>query len=57
LYEVVASPFSAGAKPWSVEVDPNGATVSVGHFRSAEVSHFRIDPATGALSPDSPNSK
>ena len=53
LYEVVASPFSAGAKPWSVEVDPGGATVSVGHFRSSEVSHFRIDPATGALSPNS----
>jgi DNA-binding beta-propeller fold protein YncE len=53
LYEVVASPFPAGAKPWSVEVDPEGATVSVGHFRSGEVSHFRIDPATGALSQDS----
>lgn len=51
LYEVVASPFSAGVNPWSVEVDPDGATVSVGHFRSGEVSHFRIDPATGALSP------
>ncbi len=53
LYEVVASPFSAGAKPWSVEVDPGGATVSVGHFRSSEISHFRIDPATGALAPNS----
>jgi DNA-binding beta-propeller fold protein YncE len=51
LYEVVASPFPAGAKPWSVEVDPGGATVSVGHFRSGEVSHFRIDSATGALAP------
>jgi Bacterial Ig-like domain (group 2)/Lactonase, 7-bladed beta-propeller len=52
LYEVVASPFSAGTKPWSVEVDPAGATVSVGHFRSGEISHFRIDPATGALTPN-----
>jgi hypothetical protein len=50
LYEVADSPFSAGAKPWSVEVDPGGAAVSVGHFRSGQVSHFRIDPATGALS-------
>jgi 6-phosphogluconolactonase (cycloisomerase 2 family) len=53
LYEVVASPFSAGAKPWSVEVDPAGAALSVGHFRSGEVSRFRIDSATGALSPNS----
>jgi hypothetical protein len=34
-------------------VDPAGATVSVGHFRSGEISHFRIDPATGALTPNS----
>jgi DNA-binding beta-propeller fold protein YncE len=53
LYEVVASPFSAGAKPWSIEVDPGGATASVGHFLRVDISHFRIDPATGALSPSS----
>ncbi|MGB8542915.1 MAG: beta-propeller fold lactonase family protein [Candidatus Acidiferrales bacterium] len=53
LYELAASPFSAGAKPWSVEVDPGGAALSIGHFRSGEISHFGIDPATGALSPKS----
>jgi DNA-binding beta-propeller fold protein YncE len=53
LYEVVASPFPAGAKPWSVEVDPGGESASVGHFRSDEVWHFRIDPVTGALSHNS----
>jgi len=45
------SPFSAGAKPWTVEVDPDGSSVSVTHFQSTEVSRFQIDPATGALKP------
>jgi 6-phosphogluconolactonase (cycloisomerase 2 family) len=51
LYSVVASPFAAGAQPWSVEVDSDGAALSVEHFRSPEISRFRIDPATGALTP------
>jgi DNA-binding beta-propeller fold protein YncE len=52
LRSVVSSPFAVGAKPWSVEVDPDGARLSVAHFRSSEVSHFIIDPATGALTLD-----
>jgi 6-phosphogluconolactonase (cycloisomerase 2 family) len=51
LEAVRFSPFSAGAKPWTVEVDPDGSSVSVTHFQSTEVSRFRIDPATGALKP------
>ncbi len=50
LYEVVASPFAAGAKPWSIAVDLDGATLSVAHSRDSEVSRFRIDLATGGLS-------
>jgi DNA-binding beta-propeller fold protein YncE len=49
LTAVPFSPFSAGAKPWSVEVDPDGSGVSVTHFQNAEVSHFRVEPTTGAL--------
>ena len=49
LYSVGASPFAAGARPWSIEVDSDGAALSVDHFRSPEISRFRIDPATGAL--------
>jgi DNA-binding beta-propeller fold protein YncE len=51
LNSIPFSPFSAGAKPWSIEVDPDGAGVSVTHFQSAEVSRFRVNPATGALKP------
>jgi Bacterial Ig-like domain (group 2)/Lactonase, 7-bladed beta-propeller len=53
LTAVVSSPFAAGVKAWSVEVDPDGAGLSVGHLESDEVSRFRIDPATGALTSDS----
>jgi hypothetical protein len=49
LAQVVGSPFPAGTKPWSVEVDPDGAGLSIAHFGSAEISRFYIDPATGAL--------
>jgi hypothetical protein len=52
LGPVVSSPFPAGAKPWSIEVDPNGAGVSVSHFQNSEVSRFYIDVATGALTFD-----
>jgi hypothetical protein len=52
LYSVGASPFAAGTQPWSVEVDSDGAALSVEHFRSPEISHFRIDPASGALTPE-----
>jgi Lactonase, 7-bladed beta-propeller/Bacterial Ig-like domain (group 2) len=51
LTAVPFSPFSAGAKPWSVAVDPDGSSISVNHFQTAEVSRFRVDPATGALKP------
>jgi DNA-binding beta-propeller fold protein YncE len=51
LEAVRFSPFSAGTKPWTVEVDPGGSSVSVTHLQSSEVSRFRIDPATGALKP------
>jgi len=51
LSAVPFSPFSAGAKPWSVEVDPDGSGISVTHFQAAEVSRFRVDPTTGALKP------
>jgi len=49
LEPVVSSPFSTGAKPWSVEVDPDGAGLSVSHLEDSAISRFRIDPETGAL--------
>ncbi|MGA7225654.1 MAG: Ig-like domain-containing protein [Candidatus Acidiferrales bacterium] len=52
LQAVVSSPFPVGAKPSSVEVDSDGAGLSVGHLPGGEVSHFLIDPATGALTLD-----
>ena len=52
LQAVVCSPFPVGAKPLSVEVDSDGAGLSVSHFQGPEVSHFLIDPPTGALTPD-----
>lgn len=53
LQPVVSSPFPAGAQPSNVEVDSDGAGLSVGHLQDSGVSHFLIDPATGALTPDS----
>jgi hypothetical protein len=52
LNAVVASPFAAASKPSSVEVNPDGTGLSVAHFEDSTISHFRIDPATGALSPE-----
>ena len=52
LYAVVGSPFAAAAKPSSVEVNADGTGLSVAHFQDSSVSHFRIDPATGALTPE-----
>ena len=52
LQAVVSSPFPVGAKPLSVEVNSDGSGVSVAHFQDPEVSHFLVDPATGALTPD-----
>jgi len=52
LDPVVGSPFFAGAKPWSVEVDANGAILAVEHFQDSKSSRFLIDPATGALTPE-----
>jgi hypothetical protein len=52
LSAVVASPFALAAKPSSVEVNPDGTGLSVAHFQDSTVSYFRIDPATGALTPE-----
>jgi DNA-binding beta-propeller fold protein YncE len=52
LNTVVASPFPSAANPSSVEVNPDGTGLSVAHFQDLTVSYFRIDPATGALTPE-----
>jgi hypothetical protein len=52
LNAVVGSAFAAAAKPSSVEVNPDGTGLSVAHFQDPTVSKFRIDPATGALTPE-----
>jgi Bacterial Ig-like domain (group 2)/Lactonase, 7-bladed beta-propeller len=52
LNTVVGSPFAAAAKPSSVEVNPDGTGLSMAHFQDSTVSYFRIDPATGALTPE-----
>jgi hypothetical protein len=49
---VVGSPFAVAANPSSVEVNPDGTGLSVAHFEDSTVSRFRIDPATGALTPE-----
>jgi DNA-binding beta-propeller fold protein YncE len=53
LNAVVSSPFPAGAKPLSIEVDPDGAGLSVAHLEDSALSRFRIERATGALTADS----
>lgn len=52
LQAVVSSPFPVGAKPYSIEVDSDGAGLFVAHLPGGEASHFLIDPATGALTRD-----
>ncbi|MGA9568576.1 MAG: beta-propeller fold lactonase family protein [Candidatus Acidiferrales bacterium] len=52
LNPIVGSPFAAPTKPSSVEVNPDGTGISVAHFEDSTVSHYRIDPATGALTPE-----
>ena len=52
LNNVVGSPFAAAAKPSCVEVNPDGTGISVAHFQDSTLSYFRIDPATGALTPE-----
>jgi hypothetical protein len=52
LNAVVGAPFAAAAKPSSVEVNADGTGLSVAHFEDSSVSNFRIDPATGALTPE-----
>ena len=51
LSAVPFSPFTVGAKPWSVAVDPDGSAVSVSHFETADISRLRVDRATGSLKP------
>lgn len=52
LHAAVGSPFRAGEKPLSVEVDADGAGLSVTHLESSEISRFRINAATGVLTPE-----
>jgi YVTN family beta-propeller protein len=52
LNAVVGSTVQAGAKPWSVEVDSDGAGLSVAHLEDTDISRFRIDRVTGALTPE-----
>jgi len=52
LNPIVSSPFPAGAKPWCIEVDSDGAGLSLAHMQGSSISYFRIDPATGALTRD-----
>jgi hypothetical protein len=52
LNAVVGSAFPVGAKPSSVEVNPDGTGLSVAHFEDSTISNVRIDPATGALTPE-----
>ncbi len=52
LNVVVGSPFAVAANPSSVEVNPDGTGLSVAHFEDSTISYFRIDPATGALTPE-----
>ena len=52
LNPTVSSPFPVAAKPSSIEVDSDGAGLSVAHIQDSSISRFRIDPATGALTPD-----
>jgi 6-phosphogluconolactonase (cycloisomerase 2 family) len=52
LNPIVGSPFPAAAKPSSIEVYPDGTGLSVAHFQDSTVAYFRIDPATGALTPE-----
>jgi Big-like domain-containing protein/lactonase family protein with 7-bladed beta-propeller len=52
LDPIVSSPFRTNAKPGSIEVDSDGAGLSVENLQRSSISRFRIDPATGALTPD-----
>lgn len=52
LQVVISSPFPVGAKSSNVEVDSDGAGLSVAHLQDSNIYHFLIDPATGALTPD-----
>ena len=51
LSAVPFSPFAAGAKPWTVAVDPDGSAISVGHFQTEDISRLRVDRAAGSLKP------
>jgi hypothetical protein len=51
LTPIPGSPFSAGAAPVSVAVDPSGRFVYVANSMSNNVSGFTIDPTNGALTP------
>lgn len=49
LTPVAGSPFSAGAQPSYVAIDPTGQFAYVSNFQSDSVSAFKINAATGAL--------
>jgi 6-phosphogluconolactonase (cycloisomerase 2 family) len=50
LIAVGAPSGTGGQQPFSPVVDPSGRFLYTANFASANVSGFRIDPATGALS-------
>lgn len=52
LSSIASSPFRAGARPWSVEIDSDGASLSIAHFDDPNNSRFHIDATTGALTPE-----
>jgi DNA-binding beta-propeller fold protein YncE len=49
LSEVPGSPFVAGSQPYSVTVDPTNRFVYVANWGSHNVSAFKRDDKTGAL--------
>jgi Bacterial Ig-like domain (group 2)/Lactonase, 7-bladed beta-propeller len=53
LKAIVSSPFSVGAKPSSIEIEPDGATLTVTHLENPAITRLRIDLATGALTLES----
>lgn len=51
LTPIPGSPFTAGAEPVSVAVDPSGRFVYVANNLSNNVSGYTIDPTNGVLTP------
>src|SRR5205085_5276504 len=49
LTQISGSPFTAGANPNSVAVDPSGEFAYVANSASTSISGYTITPSTGAL--------